>query len=68
MSSNTRHNALRRLALALAAAGLLVASLSIADRSSGGNAAVAATAGGPTFDPLPTPARVRCAARSPGRR
>ena len=52
MSSNTRHNALRRLALALAAAGLLAASLSIADRSSGGNAAVAATAGGPTFDPL----------------
>src|SRR6476660_2228510 len=52
MSSNARHRALRRLALALAAAGLLAASLSIADRSSGGNAAFAATAAGPTFDPL----------------
>jgi len=52
MSSNARHRALHRLALALAAAGLLAASLSIADRSSGGNAAFAATAAGPTFDPL----------------
>ena len=52
MSSNAHHRPLRRLALALAAAGLLAASLSIVDRPSGGNTPAAATAAGPTFDPL----------------
>ena len=42
MSSNAHHRALRRLALALAAAGLLVASLSIVDRPSGGSTPAAA--------------------------
>ena len=46
------HRALRRLALALAAAGLLAASLSIVDRPSGGKTPAAASAAGPTFDPL----------------
>ena len=52
MSSNAPHRPLRRLALALAAAGLLAASLSIVDRPSGGKTPTAATAAGPTFDPL----------------
>ncbi|HWI10609.1 MAG TPA: hypothetical protein VNU48_04710, partial [Burkholderiaceae bacterium] len=52
MSSNAHHRPLRRLALALAAAGLLAASLFVVDRPSGGNTPAAATAAGSTFDPL----------------
>jgi tetratricopeptide (TPR) repeat protein len=52
MSSNPHHRPLRRLALALAAAGLLSATLSVVDRPSGGNTPAAATAAGSTFDPL----------------
>ena len=52
MSSNTHHRPLRRLALALSAAGLLAASLSVVDRPSGGNAPAGATVAGSTFDPL----------------
>lgn len=49
MSSKTH---LRRLALALATAGLLAASLSVDDRPSGGNTPAGATAVGSSFDPL----------------
>ena len=52
VSSNAPHRPLRRLALALAAAGLLAASLSIVDRPSGGKTPATASAVGPTFDPL----------------
>ncbi|MBS1178607.1 MAG: hypothetical protein H6R06_3019, partial [Proteobacteria bacterium] len=43
---------LRRLTLALATAGLLAASLSVADRPRGDNTPAGATAVGSTFDPL----------------
>ena len=43
---------LRRLALALATAGLLAASLSVVDRPRGDNTPAGATAVGSTFDPL----------------
>ena len=52
MLSNAHHRPLRRLALALAAAGLLATSLFLVDRPSGGNTPAAATAAGSTFDPL----------------
>jgi len=50
VTSNPTHRTLRRLALALAAAGLVGASLFVADRSVVGRAPVAAA--DPTFDPL----------------
>ena len=52
MSSNAHRRPLRRLSFALAAAGLLAASLFVVYRSSGGNAPAAATTAEATFDPL----------------
>ena len=50
MLTLSRTRSLRRLALAIAAAGLLLATLSVADRS--GGAVATATPADPTFDPL----------------
>jgi tetratricopeptide (TPR) repeat protein len=52
MLFNAQRRPLRRLALALASAGLLVASLSVVDRPTSGTMPAATTAIGPTFDPL----------------